>query len=156
MLCTTNHLSAVLSESAPLIPPTGPYKSRSSRSTPPSTSNTSISDPSVSTLSAASPPLASSSCSSQTNTLSRPPLESSPLFKPFALQCGFNATLVEVFHDIGYLYALVDAFTRRLLPSFRKGFEDIIAEIEGGKGTGKVCGVEEGRVEPMLPRHGLM
>jgi hypothetical protein len=63
---------------------------------------------------------------------------------------------VDVFHDIGYLYAVVDAFTRRLLPSFRNGFEDVVSEIEGrGKSGG--CGGEEGKAEGrMLRRHGLV
>lgn len=143
MLCTTNHLSAVLSESASLIPPSGPYKPRSPAATsPPYISPSSLS---TATLSASPPTI--------TSTTPLPPLEQSPLLKPFALQCGFNSTLVDVFHDIGYLYAVVDAFTRRLLPSLRKGFEDIVAEIESSSLDSVQADL--GR-EILLPGHGLV
>lgn len=129
MLCTTNHLSAVLSESKTLVPPTGiPYQPRSSTSSPSSssTTNTSSTSPSI--------------------------FENSLLFKPFAVECGFNSTLVDMFHDIGYLYAIVDAFTRRLLPSFRKGFEDIVKQIEDGENG---CAIEAKGPPTLKPRHGL-
>lgn len=138
----TNHLSAVLSESATLVPLTGiPYKPRAA---------TSSASPNSSNSNSISPPLTST-----TTPTPHPSVEESPLFKPFAIECGFNSTLVDVLHDIRYLYATVDAFTRRLLPSFRKGFEEVVAEIEGGRDG--VCEVEEGKIPKALrPRHGLV
>lgn len=63
---------------------------------------------------------------------------------------------MDIFHDIGFLYAVVDAFTKRLLPSYRKGFEDLITEIEGLSVNGS-CAVEEGKMtKPLQPRHGIV
>ena len=144
----TNHLTAVLSESAPLIPPTGiAYKPRSAASP---ASTTSLLNPSASSPS----PSASSTLFPSLITPFHSPLERSPLFKTFAVECGFNSTLVDIFHDIGYLFAIIDAFTRRLLPSFRKGFEEIVAQIEvSSNNVG--CSIEEIKTpKTSLPRPG--
>ncbi|KAG0651154.1 hypothetical protein D0Z07_2595 [Hyphodiscus hymeniophilus] len=129
MLCTTNHLSAVLSEDQILVPPTGiPYQPAFSRSPSPVPSIPSFS-PILSSL--------------DTPSTSRSIVEESPLLKTFAIECGFHSTLVDVFHDIGFLYSVVDAFTRRLLPSFRKEFEVLTSEIEKQSLHGS-CASDEG------------
>lgn len=117
MLCTTNHLSAVLSESLAVLPPTGVTYTSSCSKSKGSTSSTTDSRSSY-PKSAANP-----SCTP-------PPVYKSPLFKPFAIACGFNETVVEMFHDMGYLYAVLEAFTLRLLPIYSKPFKDLTASIK--------------------------
>jgi hypothetical protein len=38
--------------------------------------------------------------------------------------------MVDLLHDMGYLYAVLDVFTRRFLPEWRDGFEGVVASIE--------------------------
>jgi len=38
--------------------------------------------------------------------------------------------MVDLLHDMGYLYAVLDVFTRRFLPHWRGGFENVVASIE--------------------------
>jgi hypothetical protein len=38
--------------------------------------------------------------------------------------------MVELLHDMGYLYAVLEVFTRRFLPHWRGGFENMVASIE--------------------------
>ena len=59
-------------------------------------------------------------------------LYGSPLWKPFALRIGFHNTIVEILHELEYLYSVVDAFTRRLLPNYRVDFDNVVHMIESG------------------------
>ncbi|PMD51890.1 uncharacterized protein K444DRAFT_669583 [Hyaloscypha bicolor E] len=54
----------------------------------------------------------------------------SPLLKPFAISSGFHTVMVDLLHDMGYLYAVLDVFTRRFLLHWRGGFENVVANIE--------------------------
>jgi Fungal specific transcription factor domain len=54
----------------------------------------------------------------------------SPLLKPFAISSGFHTVMVDLLHDMGYLYAVLDVFTCRFLPHWRGGFENVVANIE--------------------------
>jgi len=56
----------------------------------------------------------------------------SHLLIPFAISSGFNETLVHIFHELGFLYDILDSFTVRLLPFFRQGFLDLVDAIERG------------------------
>ncbi len=38
--------------------------------------------------------------------------------------------MVDLLHDMGYLYAVLEVFTRRFLPEWREGFEGVVASIE--------------------------
>jgi hypothetical protein len=38
--------------------------------------------------------------------------------------------MVDLLHDMGYLYAVLDVFTRRFLLHWRGGFENVVANIE--------------------------
>jgi hypothetical protein len=38
--------------------------------------------------------------------------------------------MVDLLHDMGYLYAVLDVFTRRFLPHWRGGFENVVESIE--------------------------
>ncbi|KAL2072511.1 hypothetical protein VTL71DRAFT_11854 [Oculimacula yallundae] len=96
MLCTTNHLTAVISESQALLPASPPY--------------TPAPYPSTSALS---------------DTVCE-----SPLLKPFALSVLFHSTVVDILFEMGCLYAVLDAFTTKLLPEKRQGFEDVVKGIE--------------------------
>ena len=50
---------------------------------------------------------------------------------------------------------MLDAFTKKLLPSFRKGFEDLNAEIRGGLSGGS-CAVDERMMDrASQPRDGI-
>jgi hypothetical protein len=44
---------------------------------------------------------------------------------------------------MGYLYAVLDVFTRRFLPHWRGGFENVVSSIE------QMQVMEEGREAPM-------
>lgn len=56
--------------------------------------------------------------------------QQSPLFKPFAVSCGFHSTVVDVLYEMGYLYFVLDSFTNRLLPMMRPAFEGLVASLE--------------------------
>jgi hypothetical protein len=58
------------------------------------------------------------------------PLQESPLLKPFAVSAGFHSMMVDLLHDMGFLYAVLDVFTCRFLPHWRGGFESLVASIE--------------------------
>jgi hypothetical protein len=38
--------------------------------------------------------------------------------------------MVDLLHDMGYLYAVLDVFTHRFLSHWRGGFENLVANIE--------------------------
>ncbi len=40
--------------------------------------------------------------------------------------------MVKLLYGMSYLHEVVDAFTRRLLPSYRGRFEEIVRGMEGG------------------------
>ncbi|KAE8447474.1 hypothetical protein EG329_010747 [Mollisiaceae sp. DMI_Dod_QoI] len=106
MLCIVNHLTAVLSESPTITSPSGiPYKPK--------------------------PNCNSTTTSSLTSTSStRSPAETSPLLKPYAIAICFHPTVVDLLHDMQYLYFVIDAFTTKFIPEFRQGFEDVVRSIE--------------------------
>jgi hypothetical protein len=56
----------------------------------------------------------------------------SALWKAFALKIGFHTMVVEILHEMSYLYSVVDAFTLRLLPNFREDFHELVKKIEQG------------------------
>jgi hypothetical protein len=69
------------------------------------------------------------------STLSQPlSVTTSPFLKPFAIDVRFDATVVDVFHDLGFLYTVLDAFTSRFLPMFRGPFEALVVKIGSGSG----------------------
>jgi len=121
MLCTTNHMSAVLSECHAVQPPGGiTYKTITEESFSPSSSSSrdSSSSPPPDTRGEAPPLL----------------VNGSPLLKAFGVSAGFSETVVDLFYDMGYLYAILDAFTLRLTPDLRHSFADLVASIERGEG----------------------
>lgn len=119
----TNHLSAVLSELPALHRETGiTYRNAIF-----SNALSLKAPPFIPPPNAAYPAFqATSSCSLHTTST----VQSSPLLKPLALSLHFDATIVEVLHDLGYLYAVLDAFTLRLIPMFRDMFDKLVTEIE--------------------------
>lgn len=52
------------------------------------------------------------------------------MLKPFAVSICFHPTVVDLLHDLGYLYFVLDVFTRRFMPEFREAFEDVLRSIE--------------------------
>lgn len=58
------------------------------------------------------------------------PVQESPLLKPFAISSGFHSVMVDLLHDMGYLFAVLDVFTRQFLPHWRGGFENVVANIK--------------------------
>jgi hypothetical protein len=54
--------------------------------------------------------------------------------------------MVDLLHDMGYLYAVLDVFTCRFLPHWRGGFENVVASIE------HMQVMEEGREKQWLSR----
>jgi hypothetical protein len=54
--------------------------------------------------------------------------------------------MVDLLHDMGYLYAVLDVFTRRFLPHWRGGFENVVASIE------EMQVMDEGRERQWLSR----
>jgi hypothetical protein len=56
--------------------------------------------------------------------------------------------MVDLLHDMRYLYPVLDVFTRRFLPEWRSGFEGVVASIE------QMAGMETGREEQWMQRRG--
>ncbi len=61
-------------------------------------------------------------------------MHESPLLKPFAVSCGFHSTMADILHDMGCLHAVLDAFTSKLLTSFRQSFENLVEAIAQMRG----------------------
>lgn len=119
-ISSVNHLTAVISENPNIVSPAGiPYKPKTrSKFTTYSSSHSSSS------------PDSSSSSSPSSTTTYRSPAETSPLLKGFATKIGFHPTVVDLLHDMEYLYFVVDAFTTKFMPEFREMFEDVVRSIE--------------------------
>jgi len=43
--------------------------------------------------------------------------------------------MVDLLHDMGYLFAVLDVFTRRFLPHWRGGFENVMESIDQMQAT---------------------
>ncbi|CZR50916.1 uncharacterized protein PAC_00790 [Phialocephala subalpina] len=129
---SVNHLTAVLTENPAIVPASGiPYKPRCP---PHSTSTTYL-------------PSSPSSDSSSNSNPARSPAETSPFLKLFATKIGFHPTVVNLLHEMEYLYFVVDAFTAKFMPEFREAFEDVVKNIE------TMCKLEgEGEKEWVLRR----
>lgn len=54
----------------------------------------------------------------------------SPALKDFAISSGFHSVMVNLLYDMGYLYAVVDVFTRCFLPELRSAFEELVESIK--------------------------
>jgi hypothetical protein len=70
------------------------------------------------------------------------------LFKLFAVFAGFYSVMVDLLHDMGYLYPVLDVFTHRFLAEWRSRFEDVVVRIE------RMAGVVTGREERWKHRRG--
>lgn len=55
---------------------------------------------------------------------------SSDEWRDFGLRIGFHPMVANVLHELSYAYSVVDAFTNRLLPMYRKEFGDICERLE--------------------------
>ncbi|KAF8866557.1 hypothetical protein BDZ45DRAFT_276298 [Acephala macrosclerotiorum] len=115
MLCLINHLIAVINENPTIIPRSG--IPRKPKTQPHSAFTTNF-------------PSSPSSLTSSSSSATRSPVETSPFLKDFATSIGFHSTVVDLLHEIEYLYFVVDAFTTKFMPEFREGFEDVVRSIE--------------------------
>ena len=63
-------------------------------------------------------------------------LRTSPLFVLFAIDSGWSKHIVDLFHDMDYLYDVLDTFTCRLVPYLRNNFLELSKAIENEKKGG--------------------
>lgn len=101
-LHSTNHVTAVLVETPSLLPSRGP-------------------------------PLCARKDKPECLPLSTPAklqIRSSEAWRDFGVKIGFHPMVADVLHELSYAYSVVDAFTTRLLPMYRKEFDDICERLE--------------------------
>jgi hypothetical protein len=132
MLCTTNHLTAVLSESPILASPSLGDSPSVSLTTGSTTSSRRSSPASTSTYTSTQSSMyqpksnLSTSLSTITSLFSR---QKDDLLKPFAISCGFHAQMVQLLSELDILVEVVDSFTTKLIPGYRPGFETLMAMV---------------------------